>query len=89
MNESVIQQDISAVDALWTIYQQQSEWVRKTFLDRVREADSKTDIPYLRTRDEMMETSRERMRDIIAGKEQTLSHDEAMKLINQAIAEAI
>lgn len=47
------------------------------------------EMPCLRTRDEMMETSRERMRDIIAGKEQTLSHDEAMKLINQAIAEAI
>ncbi len=47
------------------------------------------EMPCLRTREEMMKISKERMRDIIAGKEQTLSHDEAMKLINQAIAEAI
>ena len=85
MEENKIYQDVSAVDALWTIYQQQNEWVRKTFLDRVRNADCDLEMPYMRTREDMMKISRERMRDIIAGQEPTLSHDEAMRLVNDAI----
>ena len=46
------------------------------------------DMPGLRTREEMMEVSQERMRDIVAGREQTLSHEEAMKMVDKAIAEA-
>jgi len=45
------------------------------------------EMPCLRTREEMMKISKERMRDIIAGKEQTLSHDEAMRLINNICSE--
>lgn len=41
----------------------------------------------LRTREEMMKISKERMRDIIAGREQTLLHDEAMRLINNICSE--
>lgn len=43
----------------------------------------------LRTREEMMELSRKRMRDIIDRRERTLTHDEAMQLVDQAIAEAV
>lgn len=44
------------------------------------------EMPCLRTREEMMKISKERMRDIVAGREQTLSHDEAMKMINSSIS---
>ena len=33
-----------------------------------------------------MQVSRERMSDIIAGREQTLTHDEVMKLVDGATA---
>ena len=89
METSVMSQEISIVDALLAIYHQQSEKVRKSFLTRVREEDGLLDMPGLRTREEMMEVSRERMRDIVAGREQTLSHEEAMKLVDMAIAEAL
>ena len=88
METSVISQEMSIVDALLAIYHQQSERVRKSFLTRVREEDGLLDMPGLRTREEMMEVSRERMRDIIAEREQTLSHEEVMKMVDMAIAEA-
>ena len=82
-------QEMSIVDALLAIYHQQNEGVRKSFLTRVRQEDGLLDMPGLRTREEMMEVSRDRMRDIISGREETLSHEEAMKLVDKAIAEAI
>ena len=89
METSVMSQEILIVDALLAIYHQQSERVRKSFLTRVREEDGLLDMPGLRTREEMMEVSRERMKDIVAGREQTLSHEEAMKVVDMAIAEAL
>ena len=89
METNVVSQEISIVDALLAIYRQQSEEVRKSFLTRVRQEDGLLDMPGLRTREEMMEISRERMRDIIAGQDQTLSHEEAMKMVDKAIAEAV
>ena len=89
METSVMPQEMSIVDALLAIYHQQSERVRKSFLTRVREEDGLLDMPGLRTREEMMEVSRERMRDIMAGREQALSHEEAMNLVDKAIAEAV
>lgn len=88
METSVMSQEMSIVDALLAIYHQQSERVRKSFLTRVREEDGLLDMPGLRTREEMMEVSRERMRDIIAERERTLSHEEVMKMAEMAIAEA-
>ena len=88
METSVMSQEMSIVDALLAIYHQQSERVRKSFLTRVREEDGLLDMPGLRTREEMMEVSRERMRDIVAEREQTLSHEEVMKMAEMAIAEA-
>ena len=79
-------QDVSVVDALLTIYRQQNERVRRDFLVRIRQEDSLLDMPGMRTREEMMQVSRERMRDIIAGREQTLSHDEVMEMMDVATA---
>lgn len=80
-------------DALWTLYRQQTLKVRHAFLARVRkedlEASEVLQMPGMYSREEMMEVSKQRMRDIIAGREQTLSHDEVMQLVDNAIAEAV
>ena len=89
MEATVVSQDVSVVDALLTIYRQQNESVRRDFLLRVRQEDSLLDMPGMRTREEMMQVSRERMRDIIAGREQTLSHDEVMEMVDNAIAKVV
>ena len=77
------------MDALWTIYQQQSEQVKRAFLVRVRQTDCLLDMPGIRSREEMESESKERMRDIIAGREKTVSHEDAMKMVDKAIADAI
>ncbi|MBQ8704191.1 MAG: hypothetical protein IJ524_07440 [Bacteroidales bacterium] len=46
-------------------------------------------MPGMYSREEMMEVSRQRMRDIISGREQTLTHDDVMHLVDNAIAEAV
>jgi len=84
METNVRVQEVSVVDALLTIYRQQNERVRRGFLVRIRQEDSLLDMPGMRTREEMMQVSRERMSDIIAGREQTLTHDEVMKLVDGA-----
>ena len=89
METNVRVQEDSVVAALLTIYRQQNERVRRDFLVRIRQEDSLLDMPGMRTREEMMQVSRERMSDIIAGREQTLTHDEVMKLVDNAIAEAV
>ena len=89
METNVRVQEVSVVDALLTIYRQQNERVRRDFLVRIRQEDSLLDMPGMRTREEMMQVSRERMNDIIAGREQTLTHDEVMKMVDNAIAEAV
>jgi hypothetical protein len=89
METNVRVQEVSVVDALLTIYRQQDEKVRRDFLVRIRQEDSLLDMPGMRTREEMMQVSRERMSDIIAGREQTLTHNEVMKMVDNAIAEAV
>lgn len=81
-------QDMSAVDALWTLYQQQSQRVREAFRNRI-EQENIDEIPIVRDREDMMEISKQRMRDIIDGREQVLDHEEAMQLVDKAIADAI
>ena len=46
-------------------------------------------MPGIRSREEMESESKERMRDIIAGREKTVSHEDAMKMVDKAIADAI
>ena len=47
------------------------------------------DMPGLMTRPEMEQVSKQRMRDILTNRENTLLHDEAMKLVRDAIAGAV
>ena len=82
-------QENSLVDALLTIYRQQNEEVRQAFLERIYQEESLLDMPGLRTREEMIKVSQERMRDIVAHREQTLSHEEVMKMFDNAIAEKV
>ncbi len=89
METNAVYQETSPLDALWTIYQQQSEQVRRAFLVRVRQVDGLLDMPGIRSREEMENLSKQRMRDIIAGRENTVSHEEAMKLVDKAIADAV
>ena len=46
-------------------------------------------MPGMYSREEMMEVSKQRMRDVIAGREQPLTHDEVMQLFDNAISEAV
>ena len=77
------------MDALWTIYQQQSDQVKRAFLIRVRQTDCLLDMPGIRSREEMESVSKQRMRDIIAGRENMVPHEEAMKMVDKAIADAV
>ena len=89
METNAVYQETSPLDALWTIYQQQSEQVKRAFLVRVRQTDCLLDMPGIRSREEMESESKERMRDIIAGREKTVSHEDAMKMVDRAIADAV
>ena len=89
METNAVYQETSPLDALWTIYQQQSEQVKRAFLVRVRQTDCLLDMPGIRSREEMESESKERMRDIIAGREKTMSHEDAMKMVDRAIADAV
>ena len=89
METNAVYQETSPLDALWTIYQQQSERVKRAFLVRVRQTDCLLDMPGIRSREEMENVSKQRMRDIIAGRENTVSHEEAMKMVDKAIADAV
>ena len=89
METNAVYQETSPLDALWTIYQQQSEQVKRAFLIRVRQTDCLLDMPGIRSREEMESVSKERMRDIIAGREKTVSNEDAMKMVDKAIADAV
>ena len=89
METNAVYQETSPLDALWTIYQQQSEQVKRAFLIRVRQTDCLLDMPGIRSREEMESVSKERMRDIIAGREKPVSHEDAMKMVDKAIADAV
>lgn len=89
METNAVYQETSPLDALWTIYQQQSEQVKRAFLVRVRQTDCLLDMLGIRSREEMENVSKQRMRDIIAGRENTVSHEEAMKMVDKAIADAV
>ena len=41
-------QDMSAVDALWTLYRQQSQWVRNALRDRINSQDEKQESEQLK-----------------------------------------
>ena len=83
----------SPEDALWTLYRQQTLRVRHAFLARVRmedrEVGAAAEMPGMYSREEMMELSKQRMHDILDEREHTLSHEDAMQLVDNAIAKAV
>lgn len=89
MQTAINHQDMSAVDMLWALYRQQPQCVREAFRSRIIAQADVEDMPIIRSREEMMEVSKQRMRDIIEGCERTLDHNEAMQLVDQAIAEVV
>lgn len=89
MQTTVNYQDMSAVDALWTLYRQQPQPVRDAFRNRVIEQVDVEDMPIVRDREDMIAVSKQRMRDIIDGTERALDHDEVMRLVDNAIAKAV
>ena len=93
METNATYQRTTPEDALWTLYRQQTLKVRHAFLSRVKREDVEVNedlqMPGMYSREEMMEVSKQRMRDIIAGREQTLSHEDVMQLVDNAIAETV
>ena len=86
MDSTINYQELSAVDALWTLYRQQSRKVRDAFRVRI-EHEAVTDIPCVQSREEMMDVSRQRMKNIINGSEQTLDNDEVMRMVDDVISQ--
>ena len=80
-------------DVLWTLYRQQTPKTHKAFLARVRkksrEVGNAVELPGMHSRDEMMELSKQCMQDILGNREKTLSHEEMMRLVDNAIAKSI
>ena len=76
-------QDMSAVDALWTLYQQQSQWVREAFRNRLAQSE----IGELRslTTEEAKALTLQRGRDIKAGRAKLIPHDEVMQEMEQML----
>lgn len=77
-------QDMSAVDALWTLYQQQSQRVREAFRNRLAQSES-GELRSLTT-EEAKELTLQRGRDIKAGRAKLIPHDEVMQEMEQMLA---
>ena len=77
-------QDMSPVDALWTLYQQQSQRVRDAFRNRLAQSE----ISELRslTAEEAKVLTLQRGRDIKAGRAKLIPHDEVMQEMDQMLA---
>ena len=93
METDATYQSTAPEDALWTLYRQQTLKVRHAFLARVRIEDREVcdavQMPGMHSREEMMELSKQRMQDILSEREQTLSHEDVMQLVDNAIAKAV
>ena len=84
MQTSTNHQDMSPVDALWTLYQQQSQRVRDAFRNRLAQSE----ISELRslTAEEAKVLTLQRGRDIKAGRAKLIPHDEVMQEMDQMLA---
>ena len=74
---------MSPVDALWTLYQQQSQRVREAFRNRLAQSE----ISELRslTAEEAKVLTLQRGRDIKAGRAKLIPHDEVMQEMEQML----
>jgi len=84
MQTAVNYQEMSAVDALWTLYRQQSKRVRDTFRSRI--AQDEISGLYARTETEARALTLQRGRDIKAGRTKLIPHDEVMQEMEQMLA---
>lgn len=84
MQTAANHQDMSAVDALWTLYQQQSRRVRDAFRNRI--AQDEIDGLITRTEDEAKALTLLRGRDIKAGRTKLIPHEEVMQEMEQMLA---
>lgn len=84
MQTAANHQDMSAVDALWTLYQQQSRRVRDAFRSRI--AQDEIDGLIIRTEDEAKALTLLRGRDIKAGRTKLIPHEEVMQEMEQMLA---
>ena len=84
MHTATNHQDMSPVDALWTLYQQQSQRVRDAFRNRLAQSE----ISELRslTTEEAKVLTLQRGRDIKAGLAKLIPHDEVMQEMEQMLA---
>ena len=84
MQTAANHQDMSAVDALWTLYQQQSRRVQDAFRSRI--AQDEIDGLIIRTEDEAKALTLLRGRDIKAGRTKLIPHEEVMQEMEQMLA---
>ena len=81
MQTATDHQEMSAVDALWTLYQQQSQRVRDAFRSRIAQAEI-GELHSL-TEDEAKALTLQRGRSIKAGHSKLIPHDEVMREMEQ------
>ena len=84
MQTAVNYQDMSAVDALWTLYRQQPRRVRDAFRNRI--AQSETGEPQTLTSEEAKALTLQRGRDIKAGRAKLIAHETVMQEMEQMLA---
>lgn len=74
-------QDMSAVDALWTLFRQQSPRVQNAFRKRLAQSEN-ANLQSLTT-DEAKALTLQRGRDIKAGRVKLIAHDAVMQEMEQ------
>ena len=84
MQTAVNYSEMSAVDALWTLYRQQPWRVREAFRNRI--AQSETDEPRSLTAEEAKSLTLLRGRDIKAGRVKLIAHETVMQEMEQMLA---
>lgn len=77
-------QDMSAVDALWTLYRQQPQRVRDAFRSRI--AQDEISGLCIRTDDEAKALTLQRGRDIKARRTKLITHEVVMAEMEQMLA---
>ncbi len=77
-------QEMSAVDALWTLYRQQSQRVRQAFRIRIAQDESNEITPL--TEEEAKRMALQRGRDIKTGRAKLIPHDNVMQEMEQMLA---
>ena len=83
MQTATNHQDMSPVDALWTLYQQQSQRVRDAFRNRLAQSE----ISELRslTTEEAKVLTLQRGREIKAGRAKLIPYDEVLQEMEQML----